>query len=76
MKAGTTDLFLNSGGDMQKRQDEALLTAFHLMDADERDFFLGTAQAMTAERTLKPRLSLVVGGASLPRPEPLRSQLG
>ena len=49
---------------MQKIQDDALLTAFHLMTPDEQAFFLQTAQVMTRDRPVyKPKLLLITGGA-------------
>lgn len=48
---------------MQNQQDQALLEAFHLMDAEERDFFLESAQVHTAGRVAKkPTLKLIRGG--------------
>lgn len=44
-------------------QDEQLLAAFHLMDAEERQFLLDSARVVTAGRVaIKPRLTLVSGG--------------
>lgn len=46
---------------MIQQQDDALLAAFHLMDADERDFFLDIALTHTEGRSnTKPRLKLIV----------------
>lgn len=65
------------GGNMQKKQDEALLAAFHLMDRDERAFFLATAQNHTKNRQAKPapQLRLVAGGASAATESELRRRL-
>lgn len=45
-----------------KRQDHALLQAFHMMDRDEREFFLEIALTHTAGRSMKPSLQLIHGG--------------
>lgn len=48
---------------MQDEQDRELLNAFHLMDKDEREFFLETAKVHTEGRTLRrPNLRLLSGG--------------
>lgn len=48
---------------MQNQQDEALLAAFHLMDAEERSFWLMSTQAAVEGRQrIKPKLALVPRG--------------
>jgi hypothetical protein len=48
---------------MQEEQDRKLLNAFHLMDKDEREFFLESAKIHTQGRTLRrPNLRLLPGG--------------
>jgi hypothetical protein len=48
---------------MQIDQDKELLSAFHLMDKDEREFFLESAKIHTQGRTLRrPNLRLLSGG--------------
>lgn len=52
---------------MQQIQDDALLAAYRLMTADERAFFLQTAQVMTRNRPVyRPKLVLVGGSAAVP----------
>lgn len=61
---------------MQKQQDEALLAAFHLMDADERQFHLDSFLATVQGRPIKPKLKLIRGsGDSLPV-RPFERRLG
>lgn len=48
---------------MRNQQETALLEAFRLMDDDEREFFLETAQAHTDGRgKRRPALTLIRGG--------------
>ena len=48
---------------MQKRRDQALLEAFHLMDEEEQEFQLAAFQLSTEGRAPKrPVLTLVQGG--------------
>lgn len=56
---------------MQNQEDEELLERFHLMDREERDFFLTSFRACTEGRTKKkPRpkkkhnFKLILGGQS------------
>jgi hypothetical protein len=48
---------------MQLDQDKELLDVFHLMDKDEKEFFLESAKIHTKGRTLRrPTLRLLSGG--------------
>lgn len=49
---------------MQKQEDAALLAAFHLMDADERQFFLDAFMATVQGRPIQPKLRLIRGTGS------------
>jgi hypothetical protein len=62
---------------MKNQQDEALLKVFHLMDAEEREFFLESAQNYTAGRVAKqkPVLRLIRSGTSAPPSGALCSRL-
>jgi hypothetical protein len=62
---------------MQKQQDEALLEAFHLMNADEQQFFLEMAQVHTEGRiSKKPVLTLVLCSSTAPVGNSLSRGLG
>lgn len=63
---------------MQKQQDDALLAAFHLMDDEERSFYLEAFQLHTAGRTSKkPSLTLVISNsATMASDCPLSRRLG
>lgn len=50
---------------MQKQQDNQLLAAFHLMNPEERDFFLDIALTQTEGRSGRPVLRLVPSQSSL-----------
>lgn len=61
---------------MQKQQDDALLAAFHLMDADERQFHLDSFMATVQGRPIKPKLKLVGGTGDLDTTRPFERRLG
>jgi hypothetical protein len=63
---------------MSMHQDEALLTAFHLMDQDEREFYLEVFQDQVKGRPKreKPNLSIVTPNLITHSSRPLRSGLG
>lgn len=44
---------------MQRPQDEELLALFHLMDSEEREFYLQMGRVTTAGRERRPVLSIV-----------------
>lgn len=47
---------------MQKHQEQQWAAAFHLLDAEERQFWLESLQLYTAGRESKtPQLKLIVG---------------
>lgn len=49
---------------MQQQQDEQMLRFFHLMDAEERDFYLEVFKLRTEGRISKtPTLTLIRGGS-------------
>jgi hypothetical protein len=50
---------------MQKQQDDELLAVFHLMDGEEREFYLELGRMQTTGRSKKkPELRLIHGSAS------------
>lgn len=61
---------------MQRQQDEALLAAFHLMDADEKTFHLDSFMATVQGRPIKPKLKLVGGTGDLAATSSLERRLG
>ena len=61
---------------MQKQRDEALLAAFHLMDADEQLFHLDSFMATVQGRPIQPKLKLVGGTSQLVADNPLKRGLG
>lgn len=50
---------------MQRQQDEELLALFHLMDSEEREFFIQIGRSTTEGRQTRPALSLVVSDTCL-----------
>lgn len=53
---------------MQKRRDDALISAFHLMSVDEQDRFISYAEMRTDGRNPKqPVLRLVSGAGAFDR---------
>jgi hypothetical protein len=62
---------------MRTREDEELLSRFHLMTKDEREFYLLSFRVCTTGREKKkPELRLLLGGASLPSVNKCSSGLG
>lgn len=61
---------------MQKKQDDELLAAFHLMDADERQFHLDSFRATVHGRPIKPKLILVGGTRDLASIDAVKRRLG